>query len=158
MPRFRNELQQLIQSYPVEDVFNCDKTALFYRLDSVKTLAHGPVMGRKKAKDCVTLMLPCVLQKPLLIHKYQNPRPLYGIIIIGTRQHGCKLQFSITGFVNLRNYAQISSKHSITRRQRLLTQINDNTTLLNITVHFLPPTPALFIVSKANIEDFIVLI
>src|SRR5205085_649478 len=27
LPRFRNELQQLIQSYPVETVFNCDETA-----------------------------------------------------------------------------------------------------------------------------------
>ena len=50
LPRFRNELQQLIQSYPVKDVFNCDETALFYRLDPVKTLAHGPVMGERKQK------------------------------------------------------------------------------------------------------------
>ena len=56
LPRFRNELQQLIQSYPIETVFNCNKTAPFYCLDPVKTLAHGPVTGRKKAKDRVTLM------------------------------------------------------------------------------------------------------
>src|SRR6185369_7589410 len=41
LPRFRNELQQLIQLYPVENVFNCDETALFYHMDPVKTLAHG---------------------------------------------------------------------------------------------------------------------
>ena len=50
LPRFHNELQQLIQSYPIETVFNCDETALFYRLDPVKTLAHGLVTRRKKAK------------------------------------------------------------------------------------------------------------
>ena len=40
-------------------------------------------MGRKKAKDRVTLMFTVSATgeklKPLLIHKYQNPRPLYGI-------------------------------------------------------------------------------
>ncbi|CAG8762761.1 5045_t:CDS:1, partial [Acaulospora morrowiae] len=51
LSRFRNELQQLIQLYPIENVFNCDETALFYRLNPIKTLAHGPVTGQKKAKD-----------------------------------------------------------------------------------------------------------
>ena len=49
----------------------------------IKTLAHGPVTGRKKAKDRVTLMFTVSATgeklKPLLIHKYQNPRPLNGI-------------------------------------------------------------------------------
>ena len=83
LPRFRNELQQLIQLYPIENVFNCDETALFYRLDPIKTLAHGSVTGRKKAKNRVTLMFTVSATgeklKPLLIHKYQNPRPLNGI-------------------------------------------------------------------------------
>ncbi|CAG8568635.1 723_t:CDS:2 [Ambispora gerdemannii] len=56
LSRFHNELQQLIQLYPIENVFNCDETALFYHLNSIKTLAHGPITGRKKAKDCVILM------------------------------------------------------------------------------------------------------
>ncbi|CAG8622078.1 14635_t:CDS:2, partial [Acaulospora morrowiae] len=51
LPRFRNELQQLIQLYPIENIFNYDETALFYHLNSIKTLAHGPVTGQKKAKD-----------------------------------------------------------------------------------------------------------
>ncbi|CAG8638525.1 6447_t:CDS:2, partial [Acaulospora morrowiae] len=53
---FCNELQQLIQLYPIENIFNCDETVLFYHLNPIKTLAHGPVTGQKKAKDHIILM------------------------------------------------------------------------------------------------------
>src|SRR5437879_439614 len=109
LPRFRNELQQLIQLYPIENVFNCDETALFYRLDPIKTLAHGSVTGRKKAKNRVTLMFTVSATgeklKPLNIkiddHSTELTKILYQFITIGTRPHGCKFQFSNTGFVNL---------------------------------------------------------
>ncbi|CAG8743323.1 3537_t:CDS:2, partial [Racocetra persica] len=83
LPHYRKELQQLIQSYPRENVFNCDETALFYYLEPTKILVQGPVTGQKKAKDRITLMLTVssIGEKltPLMIHKYKNPRPLNGI-------------------------------------------------------------------------------
>ena len=41
----------------------------------------GPVAGRKKSKERITIMLTCNANgteklKPLLIHKYQNPRAI----------------------------------------------------------------------------------
>src|SRR5437660_8255045 len=51
IPRFRTELQEILRGYSPEDIFNCDETALFWKLEPSRTLAHGPVAGKKKPKD-----------------------------------------------------------------------------------------------------------
>jgi hypothetical protein len=49
-----------------------------------KSLASGPLSGKKKAKDRVTILLTCNATgndklPPLFIYKFRNPRPLRGI-------------------------------------------------------------------------------
>ncbi|CAG8825431.1 24996_t:CDS:1, partial [Racocetra persica] len=48
--RFRSELQELIKKYKPEDVYNADETALYWCMEPDKTLADGPVAGKKKPK------------------------------------------------------------------------------------------------------------
>jgi len=113
--------------------------------------------------------------KPLLIHKYQNPRPLYGIDkdTLAVHYYWNSTTWMQTSIFN-HWLCKLNETMRKSRRNILLLvdnasshKINDDTTLSNITVHLLPPnctahlsrvTPALFIVSKANIENFIVLI
>ncbi|CAG8851876.1 34465_t:CDS:1, partial [Racocetra persica] len=40
--KFHLELQDVLRNYEPRDIFNCDETALFWRLEPSKTLAHGP--------------------------------------------------------------------------------------------------------------------
>ncbi|CAG8608026.1 2295_t:CDS:2 [Ambispora gerdemannii] len=51
IPRFRKQLQDIIKDYEPKDVFNCDETALYWMLEPNRTLACGPVKGKKKSKD-----------------------------------------------------------------------------------------------------------
>ena len=73
------EPARLVRSikYDLNNVFNADKTALYWELEPSKTLAQGPLSGKKKSKKRVTLLLTCNATgteklKPLFIHKYQN--------------------------------------------------------------------------------------
>jgi hypothetical protein len=84
LPEFRCNLQSIIQPYQLDDVFNCDETSLYYRMEPSRTLAMGPVSGTKKAKDRVTVLLTANATgseklKPLLIHKYKNPHSIRNI-------------------------------------------------------------------------------
>jgi len=40
-------------------VYNCDETALYWRIEPDKTLASGPVQGKKKSKDRATILIAC---------------------------------------------------------------------------------------------------
>ena len=56
---------------------------MYWDLEPSKTLAQGPLSGKKKSKKRVTLLLTCNATgteklKPLFIHTYQNPRILRG--------------------------------------------------------------------------------
>ena len=56
---------------------------MYWDLEPSKTLAQGPLSGKKKSKKQVTLLLTCNATgteklKPLFIHTYQNPRILRG--------------------------------------------------------------------------------
>ncbi|CAG8799207.1 8811_t:CDS:1, partial [Racocetra persica] len=82
--KFCLELQDVLRNYEPRDIFNYNKTALFWQLEPSKTLAHGPVLGKKKSKDRVTVMITCNSTSdeklPLLfIHKYKTPRVLRDI-------------------------------------------------------------------------------
>ncbi|CAG8777773.1 17712_t:CDS:2, partial [Racocetra persica] len=68
LPRFCSELQKLIKKYKPEDVYNADETALYWRMESDKMLADGPVAGKKKPKTIL-----------LFIHKFKTPRALKNI-------------------------------------------------------------------------------
>ena len=75
----REELRCIISEYELIDVYNMDETGLFYRLEPDATLATGPVKGKKKNKEQITVAL-CAnatgmdKQKPLLIARTARPR------------------------------------------------------------------------------------
>src|SRR5437016_9519122 len=113
--------------------------------------------------------------KPLLIHKYQNPRPLKGID---------KDTLPVHYYWNSTSWMQISifehwlcKLNEVMRKSRrnilLLVdnasshKIDDNTTFSNITLHFLPPNctahlqpcdAGIIYSSKVSIENIIALI
>src|SRR5438128_3003781 len=59
IPRYRDELQTLLQNYELKNIFNCDELALYWRLEPSKTLVYAPVLGKKKPKDRITLLITC---------------------------------------------------------------------------------------------------
>src|ERR1044072_1590637 len=59
LSREREKLQQIISNYDANDIFNCDETGLFWKLELSKTLAQGPQTGIKKSKERVTILLTC---------------------------------------------------------------------------------------------------
>ena len=55
--------------------------ALYWQLEPSRTLALNPVIGTKKSKNRITILLCCNASgteklKPLLIHRYETPRSL----------------------------------------------------------------------------------
>ena len=50
-------LKQQVKHYALEDIFNFDETALFYRLQPNKTLASHSVKGDKVNKERLTIAL-----------------------------------------------------------------------------------------------------
>jgi hypothetical protein len=55
----RAELRKLLGRWDLNDVYNCDETALYWKLEPSKTLARHAISGTKKPKDRVTIMLAC---------------------------------------------------------------------------------------------------
>ena len=68
-----------LKDYNLEDIYNIDETALFYKLEPDKTLATKNVKGSKRCKDRITLVLCCNSTgshklKPIIIGKSTKPR------------------------------------------------------------------------------------
>ena len=77
----RKELQQVIATFNIDDVYNADETGLFFRLGPNKTLASkgDKAKGTKKDKERITVLLCCNATgtkklKPFVIGKVKNPR------------------------------------------------------------------------------------
>ena len=152
LPREREKLQQIISNYDANDIFNCDETGLFWKLEPSKTLAQGSQTGIKKSKERVTILLICNATgtqklKPLFIHKYKNPRALMGINLntLSVDYYWNKTSWMQTSIWN--SYLkQLDSKMRYEKRKILL--LVDNApvhsheileSLTNIHVEFLPP-------------------
>ena len=78
---YREQIKSITSQYQLSDISNADETGLFWKLEPSRVLSTGPVAGRKKSKEGITIMLTCNADgteelKPLLIHKYQNPRAI----------------------------------------------------------------------------------
>ena len=94
-------------------MYNCDETALYWRIEPDKTLASGPVQGKKKSKDRATILITCNStgddKLPILLFiSTKTSRPLrhidkenYQSTIFGIAAHGCKCQSLITIYENL---------------------------------------------------------
>ena len=68
----------------MNDVYNADETALYWKLEPNKTLSSGPITGTKKPKDRITIMLACNATgthklPAVFIHKYKNPKCIRNI-------------------------------------------------------------------------------
>jgi len=82
----RKETREFIKSWlakgngrSIRDIFNLDETALFYKLLPNKTLADGPVEGKKINKDRITVAIIANADgseriRPIVIGKRQKPR------------------------------------------------------------------------------------
>ena len=77
----RKNLQEIIATFDIENVYNADETGLFFRLAPNKTLASksDKAKGIKKDKERVTVLLCCNATgtkkiKPFVIGKSRNPR------------------------------------------------------------------------------------
>ncbi|CAG8563342.1 5986_t:CDS:2 [Diversispora eburnea] len=57
LPKYREELQNLLKDWPLEDIFNCDETGLFWKMEPSKSLARDAIIGKKKNKQRVTVLL-----------------------------------------------------------------------------------------------------
>ncbi|RWS23021.1 Pdc2p-like protein [Leptotrombidium deliense] len=80
------KLRAKITEYNMNDIFNFDETALFYKLEPDRTLANKQVCGRKQNKERITIAL-CTnstgteKMKPVVIGKSKTPRCFKGINI-----------------------------------------------------------------------------
>jgi hypothetical protein len=79
----RTSFNTLLTPYKLCDIYNCDETALFYKLLPNQTLGakNKKEGGHKRSKERVTALLCCNAdgtdkRRPLIIGKSENPRPL----------------------------------------------------------------------------------
>ncbi|XP_046571298.1 tigger transposable element-derived protein 6-like [Haliotis rubra] len=75
----RQSIQVVLADFNPCDIFNCDETGLFYKIEPNSTLCTAPVSGKKQSKDRLTVMLTVNAigtekLKPLVIHKFNRPR------------------------------------------------------------------------------------
>lgn len=77
----RNLVKNRLATYELENIYNCDETALFWKCIPDRTLSQSnvQVQGRKQPKDRVTVLLCSNAtgsdkRKPLVIGRAANPR------------------------------------------------------------------------------------
>jgi hypothetical protein len=152
LPIFRTELRALISQYNLNDVYNADETGLYWKLEPSKSLSNGPLIGTKKPKDRVTIMLACNVtgthKLPVVfIHRYKNPKCIRNID---------KKTLPVWYYWNNASWMQRSIFQSwikcinelMQKQQRNILLLVDNVSshqleegevLSNIKLHFLPP-------------------
>ena len=143
-----------VTNYQLEDIYNCDETALYWQLLPSKSIATGPSSGIKKSKQRITILLTVKATgshklKLLIINnnKWQTPRSLKHIDKTSLPVYyfwnkNAWMQRSIFEIYlkNLNNMMQQSGRHIL-----LLTDnaschsIDIIDSLSNVKVHFLPP-------------------
>ena len=77
-------LCQILKDYNSEDIFNCNKTGLFWKMKPSQTISNSLVSEIKQSKDHVTILLTCNMignkkLSLLFIYKYENPQALKNI-------------------------------------------------------------------------------
>ena len=114
-------------------------------------MAQGPISGIKKSKNCITILLTCNATgndfiKPLVIHKYKNPRALNG---------KSKEDFPVNYYWNSTAWMQVSIWHDYLKKldtsmrqknKKILLLVDNapthsscNLNLTNVTIEFLLP-------------------
>jgi hypothetical protein len=79
----REKLKLITASYSLEDIYNLDETALFFKLTPNKTLSNEAAAGEKINKERVTVALCCNATgsdkvKPIVIHRCKRPHCFSG--------------------------------------------------------------------------------
>ncbi|CAG8715642.1 34106_t:CDS:2, partial [Racocetra persica] len=72
-------LKSKCSEYPLDRIYNMDKTGLFYQLEPDRTLVNRRIAGRKKNKERISVALCANADRsyklaPLMIGKYAKPR------------------------------------------------------------------------------------
>ena len=86
MQAAKTEIRSLIEQYSPSDVFNFNKTTLFYDLPPNKTLSTIRNYGKQSVKSRVTVALCCNASgsekmEPMIIGKFRKPRCYKGVEI-----------------------------------------------------------------------------
>src|SRR6185369_10619531 len=152
IPQMRIELRNILKDYRLEDIFNCDETGLFWKMEPNRGLSSGPILGIKQNKDRVTVLLTCnsigtEKLKPLFIHKYQTPRPLRGVdksTLPVDYYWNSKAWMQLTIWndylKNLNNKMHLENRNILLLIDNAPTHnLMDNLELTNVKIHYLPP-------------------
>ncbi|GBC19075.2 tigger transposable element-derived protein 6-like [Rhizophagus irregularis DAOM 181602=DAOM 197198] len=81
LPEERAKLHQLLSRFTPDQIYNIDETGLYYRMPPNQTLSSKPVLGQKKDKTRITVLLGTNAigtdkLKPWVIGNSKRPRPL----------------------------------------------------------------------------------
>jgi hypothetical protein len=141
-------LKEEINQYKLDDVFNFDETALFYRLQPNKTLSSGEKISKERLTVglCVNATGTIKL-KPVVIGKYKKPR-CFGNV--WTPQDIVKYYFNLKAWMTMdifRNWLQYVDKKMHNEKRNILLLLDNagghNTTsdlkLTNVRLLYLPP-------------------
>ena len=158
LPTYREQIKSITSQYQLSDIFNTDETGLFWKLEPSRILSTGPVAGRKKSKERITIMLTCNADgteklKPLLIHKYKNPRAI-GKISKDTLK--VKYYWNIKAWMQtsiFNDYLKDLNNEMMKQNRNILLlldnapthSISESINLTNVRVHFLPPNTTAFL-------------
>ena len=147
----RLQLKEDLKDYNPNDIYNMDETGLFYRLQPNSTLATGPISGKKKQKDRITVTL-CTNAtgtdklKPLVIGKSARPRSFgktFDPTIYVTYAFNKKAWMTTLIFRDW--LKKFNRRMRLERRQVILlidnatSHSSENLNLTNVTVKYLPP-------------------
>ena len=80
LPEEREKLRQLLSRFSPDQIYNIDEIGLYYRMAPNQTLSTKPVLGQKKDKTRVTVLLGVNATgtdklKPWVIGNAKRPRP-----------------------------------------------------------------------------------
>lgn len=144
----------LLAKFEPDNIYNCDETALFYKLlpSRTYTFKGQSVVGGKSSKDRVTLMLCSNMSgtdklKPLIIGKTKKPQVLKRVYNMSVADLPVDYYSSqngwMTGFIFDSWLSKWNSR--LARQGRNILLLLDNApshvvdTYSNITIQFLPP-------------------
>jgi hypothetical protein len=147
----RRDLQKVLERWDLKDVFNCDETALYWKLEPSRTLARQPIAGTKKPKDRVTILLACNATgterlTPVFVHKYKKPRCMR---YIDQKTLPVYYYWNSSAWMQLSIFSKWLSQvnSDLRKQQRKILMLMDNATVhsieesnsfSNIVLHYLP--------------------
>ena len=147
----RLQLQEDLTTYDPDDIYNMDETGLFYRLLPNSTLATGPVSGKKKQKQRITVAL-CANATgtdkltPLVIGKSERPQcfgKTFNPSVYVTYTNNKKAWMTGAVFQDwlskFNRRMRVAGRHVILLVDNATSHSAEGLRLTNVVVRFLPP-------------------